>query len=539
MKWFLWIFFPAFAAYSQNVVDYAKGIQNNLRKSEVSTSGFIQSQTALFSVSAPSNPQLQQSFQGQVLLNYANIVSCPINFYITHSQFSYTYQLPFTRPQNQLGFSPEFKRFTLLAGYRSIYLSDYSLQGLPFLGGGAIYHHPEKKIKIVVASGQFLCDNKNDQPTSFKRLGVITHIKLGSEKKHLVAGVCKWKDVLKEGAFDEWTHMPSENLILSMGFAYGYKNWDFSLAYNKSIYTHNLLQPIERRPYFTYLNEYFDPRPSTRIYQHVAAKVTLHLKKASAEWEMQRTDDGYASMGAPWLLNDVLKGLQRWQYTKPEKELQLQSELAILKNNLRHLQRATLYQFSSWQQASWRWLPQLTQRLQQKTQVNQLDTAFFLQSFSESALAFNHATKYTLLTIEWQEQLQTNANQLQFTPTYNQHQISCSKQNKTKRWQWRVNYQLMQLRASQAQRVNHGLSCLFQKQSKNEKLVLSSTTAIAFYTSIHYLTQTWSLQYKLPNNQSASITGFLQKQFANNVPAFTYRFSFSYRWIFQVKKSLR
>jgi hypothetical protein len=523
----VWIFFPVLSVSAQDLVNQAQALQHDLQKSELKASGAIQSQFNLYSPNSASGAGFRSIQQGQLVLNYANRLNIPFQFYFANAQFSSHYQLPVLRPQQQMGTTFTYKAFTFLAGYRSLLFSSYSLQGVPFQGGGCSFQSPKQKMKFTLAGGNFLVATAPQTPLPFKRYGLLLQSRFGDEKNHLALVLCKWKDFLSAPT-NTFNLLPGENLVLGSSAAFCYKKWCLKGDYNQSIYTHNLLQGIQRRNGFTYFNEYVDPRPSTRIYNHVLVQANQQDRQSSHHLEVQRTDDGYTSMGAPWVLNDVLRANYQWQYTPVNKEQSLQTECTYLKNNLRHLQSATLHQASSLQTIHLRFLQKWSVEVQQHTFFNVLQKTHHWQSTTRAQLSYARATAKAILHLHWQEHVQTGNGQLLL-----QHQCSFSSHYKKRQWQWHGNYQLIQIVLLQQHRFSHQAAFSFAHSSRHQKLKWQSSLATRLQSRQPFFTETLHLQYQVTEKQMAALQTVLQKQWQTN--ALTYQLTLSYRWQFTFK----
>ena len=526
MRFLLWIFLPMLSAHAQDLVSNARALQRDLKKSELSVAGSVQSQMNVYSANGASVNSVQQ---GQLVLRYANRLSVPIQFYFTNAQFSTAYQLPALRPQKQLGTAIALTSCTLLAGYRSLSFSSHALQGVPFYGGGAIYQAPKQKIKFTAAGGSFLVATAPAATPPFKRYGVVSQLRLGSDQLYVALLVCKWKDVLYAST-NTLSLLPAENLVLGTSGAYAFKTWRFSGDYCQSIYTHNLLQGIQRRQSFTYFNEYVDPRPSTRVYHHLQLQADYQAPHASHHLEAQRTDDGYTSMGAPWVLSDVLRAQYQSQFTHPTKEQSLQAEVAFLKNNLRRLQAATLLQGSGGVSLHLRLHEQWSLQVQQQTVLNHQQQAHQWQGTTNAKLSYAHRSANAVVQLAWQEQLQTNQG-----PLLLQHQCSFSSQRLKHHWQWQGHYQLVHIVLHQQHRFSHSAAFTLAHTALQQKLKWQSTLATRLQPHQPFFTETLFVQYHLTKKQVAALQTVLQTQ--ARAHSLSYQLTLTYRWLFSVKTS--
>lgn len=127
-----------------------------------------------------------------------------VSIYNMQFPFSANYsnnQLSYTQPFNQYGISPTYKWITLHAGYRNLSLSNYTLSGVTFLGGG-IELNPGK-FRFAAFYGRFARGIPEDStlisqnalviPT-YERWGYGFKIGYGSATNHLDLIVTKISD---------------------------------------------------------------------------------------------------------------------------------------------------------------------------------------------------------------------------------------------------------------------------------------------------------------------------------------------------------
>jgi len=130
----------------------SKSDSSATKKSPVKISGGLGATTTFYGVTGidPQRPPVFWDIRGSININVLNQVNIPFNFNISQQNSNYTH------PFNQFGMSPHYKAFTLHAGYSVMNFSDYSLNGVNFLGAGLEVYPQKSWVRGKILAGRFI-----------------------------------------------------------------------------------------------------------------------------------------------------------------------------------------------------------------------------------------------------------------------------------------------------------------------------------------------------------------------------------------------
>lgn len=323
---------------------YSQDLENINKKDIVKISGgFGFRSTAYTAFGMPVN---RDPFLMQVTLNLnvniLGIISMPFSASFSNQGSKYNTPQPF----NTFGMSPKYKAVTLHLGYRSINLSEFSLNGSQFLGVGIEIAPKESFVKGKILWGQFAKpvyfnpDGTMATTPSFARYGWGMGLSLGSNpKKEWTFNIFKAKDnpnSLEVPAADVEVR-PADNLVLGLAF----KN-EISKKINVegegdiSFYTNDLTDP----PLIDNANSYanniflFDYNGTSEFKKAFLFKVNYKPDFATFKIEYRRVDPDYKTLGTSFINNDYEDLKLKSSFSINEKKTGFSISGGVQRNNL-------------------------------------------------------------------------------------------------------------------------------------------------------------------------------------------------------------
>lgn len=223
-----------------------------------------------------------------------------------------TTERSFNQPFNQFGVSPRYKWLTLHAGYRSLYLSDFTLSDAVILGAGAEIDGEWFRFRGMY--GRFRRSIEEDTVTGllpvYKRMGWVASAGIGSEKNGVnLTFLHAWDDstsLQRRSAFSEV--YPSDNLVLGangrVSFADGAFVVDGEAA--GSFYTRDIFLPVvEDEDVVAASGGLYDTHLSTRLNVALRLGSTYYAELWSLRLQYARVEPEYESMGALYTQSDI------------------------------------------------------------------------------------------------------------------------------------------------------------------------------------------------------------------------------------------
>lgn len=277
-----------------------------------------------------------------VNVNLYGIVDLPFSAMFTSQNRT------FNQPSfNQYGVSPKYKWITLHAGYRSMNLSNYTLGGITYLGGG-IELSPENlpiKFKAMygrLAKGLSFRDTINNiyQVNSFDRWGYGGMLTLGNQTNNIDLILFKASDRKPEAQLlpDSNVVRPSENLVMSIRTAHQL----FEIVSVKAEYALSAFTPdtridelyMEKYSYLNNLGDLFTPRANSRVNNMFAVSADVSAEYFGLGISYRRVAPDYTTMGCSYLENDVEDIAVNASTSLLKNKLSLSGSLGKQHNNL-------------------------------------------------------------------------------------------------------------------------------------------------------------------------------------------------------------
>lgn len=231
----------------------------------------------------------------------------PVSFTVSNHQRS------FTQPFNRYSMHPSWKSITVHAGYTSMSLSPYTVNGHIFLGS-AIDIAPKGKWKLSALYGRFLKAVETDtahsgRPASFRRTGYGIKATYGDGSNFVNAIVFHAAD--HAGSIrplsDTLGITPQENLVVSVGVGkalwrrFRYKGEIASSALSRDTRS----AAVHDGPWFPGAGILFQPRLASSYYKAFKSSFDYQREGWLAGLAWERIDPEYETLGAYYFNNDL------------------------------------------------------------------------------------------------------------------------------------------------------------------------------------------------------------------------------------------
>ncbi len=220
----------------------------------------------------------------------------------------------FTQPFNQYSMHPTWKWVTLHAGYTSMSLSPYTVNGHLF-AGGAIELAPKGKWKFSALYGRFLKAIEPDtlrdsqrQP-AFQRMGYAVKTAYGDEQNRIELILFHAEDdpASISQPVDSLQITPHENMVVSVGgvkklFGHLKLRTEFAAS---ALTKDTRAEKTSRRNLFAKSGLLFQPRLSSAYYRAIKASVDYQHDHWLLGIGYERIDPEYRTLGAYYFNNDL------------------------------------------------------------------------------------------------------------------------------------------------------------------------------------------------------------------------------------------
>ncbi len=353
---------------------------------------------------------------GNLSINIGQHLYLPFSATFSKQNSNYTRPQPF----NQFGLSPKYKFLTFHLGYRNINLSEFTLAGNIFLGGGVEINHKEFPIKLIVLGGRFAkAYNRKDTNNllgnypSYERWGFGTKLWFEKDNKSLAFILFKATDnnsSVPDSLASALGLKPAENLVLGTTAKYPIlKNLVFNGEYAVSSFNPDNRLPEKRLDDYTYANNFgslFTPRANTQFNSAFTGNLELTLKIARLTASYRRIGPDYKTLGSTFLNNDFedFTGGVSWQMYK--KKISISVNGGVQRNNIGGQQLSTLLRIIgsgnitfavneklnlNGNYANYNSSTQLTQFVYNSTNDARPDSLKYLQVTNSAGLGINYA----------------------------------------------------------------------------------------------------------------------------------------------------
>jgi len=304
----LLIYILAFAS-----VFASKSDSTATKKKAVKISGGFGAGITLYGVKGiePQRPPAFWDLRGSININILNQVNIPFNFNISQQNSNYTH------PFNQFGMSPHYKAFTLHAGYSVMNFSDYSLNGVNFLGAGLEVYPKKGWVRGKILAGRFVESIPYSADATlfisnpaYERWGYGLMLEVGKPQNNIGFIIFKAQDVPSSvnNIPADYKLNPAENLVLGLTTHQRItKNLSFKAEFDQTAYTANIHEDVIEKTdyvYSNYLGKLFQPRLSTSFSYALSTTLDYTYKKLVFGLGYKRIGPDYKSMGTVFIDNN-------------------------------------------------------------------------------------------------------------------------------------------------------------------------------------------------------------------------------------------
>jgi hypothetical protein len=327
---------------AQDLEAEAKGIVNAVKENPLVVSGNISATTLSYRATgiAPRRDPFYYVLGANLTITVLNKISIPFSAIFTQANRSFSNGLErYAQPFTQFGCSPTYKWLTVHIGYRSLSYSDYSLNGLLFLGGG-VEIKPKKSIFSGMASfGRFVHNaGESDQISTsiYERWGGAVKVKAEKNSRLIEAVYMHLNDRASNNtSLIAGSELPKQNAVVGLKAATQIaKKIKFEGDYAFSMYSENTLLPALAIDDYTYINQIFNNRASSRYSGAGSLGVNYDESKYGLGINYKRIAPDYYSLGSPFITNDIEEISGSFRTGLLKQKLQMQSALGQQKNNL-------------------------------------------------------------------------------------------------------------------------------------------------------------------------------------------------------------
>jgi hypothetical protein len=284
------------------------------------------------------------SISGNLDLTVFGAVNIPFSFYLGSKNKT------FNQPSfKQYGLSPKYKSMTLHLGYRSLCLSNYTLNGITFFGTALEIAPANSFVKIIILAGRLRKEVRisaipNTDTPGYERWGYGGKIELGSHSHKTGIMLFKSQDRYKgELRYDSIAIRPASNLLVGINTQHCFKNYlNLSADYSISLITSDLRIKDEKDNFQIKVPNFLIPTNITSHFAQVfSLKVEGRIGKAVLGLSYLHIDPEYKSFGCTFLNNDLENYLFNLSISFWQNRITVSSQLGLERNNLKKLSNAT------------------------------------------------------------------------------------------------------------------------------------------------------------------------------------------------------
>lgn len=320
---------------------YGQQIDKLTKKDLFGLSGSVGAIGTFYSVSGKDANRDPFFWQLNVNANVKTIgMDVPFSLRLSQQQKS------FTQPFNQYGLSPKYKSTTLHIGHRSMKLSEYSLGGAQFFGGGV-----ETKFKFISVKalyGQFAkaidgyhSDGSVIGVPSYERNGAGLGVYLGSKDNNVGLVFFKAKDKTASitNLQEDNTIKPADNIVFGIVTKQKLsESVSFDFETDWSAFTSDIRMPEELIGGYSFINNLgnlFYTNRTTSINNAITGKLNLKRKRFGANLKYRRIDPGYKTYGSVYLNNDFEDVSGNGTFNFLQKRLTVGANIGLQRQNLK------------------------------------------------------------------------------------------------------------------------------------------------------------------------------------------------------------
>ncbi|MBK8955062.1 MAG: hypothetical protein IPM34_05840 [Saprospiraceae bacterium] len=333
---------------SQEITSFRKG--NLFQKSasfSITYNGNIQSRDTLGDLNSSG---LVATLRGSLSLFQIQV---PVHFTYRTGQFSSGFTNPFVR----FGISPSYKWIKLHLGHRLMHFSNYSLNGITFLGAG-IELNPGL-FRFASFAGEIQTPNYNLDSLAyyshliqqFSRNAHGFKIGVGKDRTYFDIHYLKVKDEFNlpsDSTIYKTIFPPSENLVLGVkGSLQLLKKISLEVHADLSALTNNQLaredsvQDQRSRDIQDFVDPFITTNNTTRA--HLAYEANLQYNHSAFNFGIhhKHIDPNYKSLGMHYILDDLESYTLQAGIRLNKNKINISGNYGLQKNNLNNIHRNT------------------------------------------------------------------------------------------------------------------------------------------------------------------------------------------------------
>lgn len=326
---------------AQDLEAEAKNVLTAAKENPVTVSGNISATSLSYRASgiAPRRDPFYYVIGANLTITVLNKITIPFSAIFTEANTTFSNGLErYAQPFTQFGCSPAYKWLTLHVGYRSLNFSEHSLNGLLFLGGG-LEIKPKKSIFSGIASyGRFVHNAPESAQLSnsiYERWGGALKLKAEKNSHSFEAVYMHLNDRASNSGIIAGTELPKQNAVISLKAATQVlKKIKIEADYAYSMYSQNTLLPAVAIDDYTYINQIFNNRASSRYSAAGGFGLNFDKTKYGYGLKYKRIAPDYFSLGSPFITNDIEELSCSLRSSLLKQKVQLQAALGQQKNNL-------------------------------------------------------------------------------------------------------------------------------------------------------------------------------------------------------------
>lgn len=340
------ILFPLFAK-GQDITAFRQG--NLFRKSASFSMGYNANTQWRDTLKVNSNAFVA-SLRGN--LEVAGI-AFPLHLTYRTGQFSSGFDNPFIR----FGISPYYKWLRLHVGHRSMQFSNYSLNGITFLGAGLELN--PGIFRLAAMYGNIQTPNYNLDSLAYyanlirdyKRTAHGVKIGIGKDRRFWDVYYLKVKDNYgnnPEASIYKTLLPPAENLVIGtrvnmpfLKYFFFEFNGDLSTVTNNQLSKTDSLQDKRSRDIMEYLSPYLTTNATTRVNLAYDASLRMMQKYFDLGIKFKHIDPNYTSFGMHYIIDDVQNYTVNGGVRLFQQKFSFNGSYGIQVNNLKNVRKNT------------------------------------------------------------------------------------------------------------------------------------------------------------------------------------------------------
>lgn len=280
-------------------------------------------------------------------------IQLPINLTYRAGQLGGGFDNPFIR----FGISPSYKWAKLHLGHRQMHFSNYSFNGMTFLGAGLELN--PGILRVAGFKGNLQTPNYVQDSLAafanlvqnFKRDAMGAKIGIGKNANFFDLYFFKSKDKFDEvntGEFFRTILPPAENLVigtkgsLSLFKALNLEyNIDLSTVTNNQLSRYDTIQDANSRKIIDIVDGFITTNNSTRSGLAYDASVNFRKKAFNLGVKYRQIDQNYKSFGMHYTLDDIAQTTINGGLRLFKSKLNLNGSYGVQRNNLHQIKRNT------------------------------------------------------------------------------------------------------------------------------------------------------------------------------------------------------